>query len=365
MSENQFEVKRDGSIVGIFAVPELKQLARDGRLGPNDFVREVGTQLWQKAGDVQISDAPVRPTPPPSPSGRDEHIADSPKKPASSEFGVQEAASQFAYMAWPVTALVEFLRRFWGGTRFATESKWATRAGHVLLMVFTVLLIAQLVIAATKSDTWAFASFAIPLNIFIMAVLQYIAQQFISAGSRLLASSPTVVNNNALLDVFGLLAFATCIGAVVFGVYGSISMADTEILAMGVGVAIFSYLVSSLAFSPETLNIGSGDETSAGDEVVGILTFFVKSLLVIGPFVYAGGAFLACRLMCYEIKFLIDEDPGFVGEFEATQLMLLAGVYPLFLYVLFLIYYIFVDLLRAIFNLDRNVQALRLEEDRG
>ncbi len=363
MSEIQFEVKRDGSIVGIFAVSELKQLAREGRLGPTDLVREDGTQLWQKASEVQISDAPVRPTP--TPPGRDEHIADRPKKPEPSEFDVQEAASEFAYMAWPITGLVSILRRFWGGTRFATESKWATRAGHVLLMVFTVLLIAELLIAANKFDNWAFASFAIPLSIFIMAVLQYIAQQFISAGSRLLASSPTVVNNSALLDIFGLLAFATCIGALVFGVYGSAKIADTEVLAMGVGVAIFSYLVSSLAFSPESLNIRSGDETSAGDEAVGILTFFVKSLLVIGPFVYAGGAFLACRLMCYEIKFLIDEDPGFSGEFEATQLMLVAGVYPLFLYVLFLIYYIFVDLLRAIFNLDRNVQVLRLEEHRG
>jgi hypothetical protein len=190
--------------------------------------------------------------------------------------------------------------------------------------------------------------------------LQYIAHQFISASNRLLASSPTVVNNKALLDIFGLIGFVFCVGIVCSSIYLAISAANTGILMVGIGSAILAYLVSSLAFSPESLNIGAGESTSAGDEAVGILTFFVKSLLVLGPFVYAGGALLACLALIYEIKYLVDEDFSmYAGANNSAQVMLVAGVYPLVLYVLFLIYYIFVDLLRAIFNLDRNLQAMR------
>ena len=358
MSEVKFELQRNGELVGVFSVSELKQLARNGKLRPVDLVREVGTANWQEASSVQIPEDAASPIPSP-PREPDPQPVGQRDRPLEADDD-SDALSELAYMAWPVTALVELLRRFWGGKRFATETKWATRAGHVLAMIFAITYILHELIRAGKSGEWGGPMIEVILACLLLPVLQYVAHQFISASNRLLASSPTVVNNTALLDIFGLIAFVACVGILIFSIYTTITFADTDFLKVGIGSAILAYLVSSLAFSPESLNIGSGESTSAGDEAVGILTFFVKSLLVLGPFVYAGGGLIACLSLMYETKYLIDEEfLMYTGGIDSAQVMFAAGVYPLVLYVLFLVYYIFVDLLRAIFNLDRNLQAMR------
>jgi hypothetical protein len=143
------------------------------------------------------------------------------------------------------------------------------------------------------------------LPIAFILILHYLTGVLFNAGDALIKSTPSRLSASGLMKAMALVVLLSGIAAAAAGiVYGVLGIMDgfsdnwLSVLAkIGGGVLLYLFCASlaRLWLKPAQLNIKIGAGNTAGDEALGIMAMFSKTMLKIAPILY-GMALIFCLL---------------------------------------------------------------------
>lgn len=229
-----------------------------------------------------------------------------------------------------------------------------TTAGHWSLLLVAVLgLVIELIAAMAGNGSavlWGVGWLvALPL-------LQYTAVQFLGATRSLVTSNRTTLGSEAFLRCYALVALVVAILALVGAIGWGLDTGSVQIFLFGLALTALSLATAWLALNPELLSIRVDRQSSAGEDALGVLSFFVKTGVRLVPIFY--GVTLVVGAVQAVIILL-----GMIGDSQAelinavmlaelsAPILLWAALSPFLAYIAFIFYFLVIDLMRGILSI--------------
>jgi len=262
-----------------------------------------------------------------------------------------------------LSGIVSRAAAWWGGGCVESVLPKTKQRGHKVLLIF---FLAQGLLLPIFQSGFLFWLPNLLITLLAFAIAQFLADRFIDAGTSLLSTGHAHVNSRVLLDITGLLSLLVGLAAIGAGAYLAVVDGGRQILTAMIVLSLGSILLplAVFAFQPHLVGVQTSSTASAGEEAIGLLSFFVRSGLALASFWYLFGGFWAMVgiLLAVWTAMAFGLQTASV-VFGISQLsMLAAAVIPLVLYLLYLIQYLGIDILRAFLDIRRNVEILAERE---
>ncbi len=375
---HQVYINQNDQQIGPFTVDEINQKLESGELVATDGAWIDGMSDWKPLADEDfaaigvvlpsedeyytetvVEAPPPRPSPPPA--APDNPIADRIKRggkemlSGTSEFVSKVKAAKDESEFLPYLKLIDAVLR-WSKNMFSI--KWlesmdgASRkigllasAGCALLMLAFGIIMS---IKMGEAEPALMFSLALPG----VAIAQFIAVKFLGAGRNLIDKSPGQISSKAFLECFALLLVLAALGACAGGIYMSIKGSQFLPIVAGFGLAMVLLYGVGASINHESVNVQLEKDTSIGEEAIGLFSFLIKLLMRLVPLVFGVTISVAFVGMVYFLIKLIGAEAleaVFYAPltFMCFAYMLGALILPFAAYVVFLVYYLMIDLLRA------------------
>ena len=404
MASVEWYYAKDNKQHGPVSAAELRQLATRGEIAPTDLVWCEKLDTWTPARKVGGLFDEGAAAPPPPPSSGEAPPKPAPPKPAPpGEAPPVFAKSQRAFARSPklptrhvFDVVLDFARAQFTLQFVDLTSKIFTLAGHYgLYLAMGVLFVFSLLLGVKMNQVNTILLGT--TVVVVLLVLQYAARRFFEAMERLNRSTPARMCSSSFLDCFALLhmfgGLVVLLGLTVLAVQtGFLSLVLPAIAAF-----ILCQYVAVLALNPQSLNLTIASEASAGEEGIGVLSFLVKLGLRMVPVAFGVGVVWGTLGLLYACYLVLapPEDPekimelaGFFGAlllaaFEdsgpseevfrmlpaqasaiRSSLTLIAfAALPILTYVWFLVFYLTIDVLRAILAIPGEIGKLAAKEE--
>jgi hypothetical protein len=259
-----------------------------------------------------------------------------------------------------VRALLARLRGWVSRDLLDSVDRWAKATGSIALLASAVLLLLAFVICGIRGESVGLVVaglVAIPL---VTVLAHFVGAMFTDAGGSLLRESPSALASASFLDCFGLVAFLGAVAALVGGVVGAVE-GEGMVLVSGVAAALVLVYVGGVSLNPESIHVDVRRTAGAGEEAIGILMFLFKLPLRLVPFFFGVGlvaAFFATAVLFWQS---MTAEP-FVVQMTAmptARTVFGVAISPFVAYVVFLLLYLLVDVLRAVLVIPGKLDALR------
>jgi hypothetical protein len=242
------------------------------------------------------------------------------------------------------------------------SSEWMLKIGHWALIASAALGIVFSLIVAFRLNS--FYAFLYGLAwILIVFVVQYTAHKFSKAGEMLIKNNPSSMSSKAFLDCLG---FLTMIGGVIFFILGIIRVAQgghISFLFMGLGGFVLLEFFTIIAFNPKLITKVISKTTSAGQEAIGIIVFFIKGFMKLVPVIFGVGVVVGFVLLFIDFLGVFGSGFRVAASWErasTTSLKIIAaGLLPFLSYLLFVLYYLAIDVIRAILAVPGKLDELK------
>jgi hypothetical protein len=406
---------------GPVELEQLKQLQTEGKLTPQTSVIPEGATQWTTYGALLASltpaPAPVAPpapaptpaqpaatpaattpTPAPAPAAAPATAPTTPVTPAAAPAPTPTVAPAAAAAAAPAAApqpaapagpkigiieqvstllatLVDLLLRLMRS--ILTEKllrgtlTFFARGGYLVVLAGAALGLVQSLVGGIRGGTFNSIVSSLGSGIVVagaVAVLQYVAFRFFTANEALVKNNPSRIGSAAFLDCLALILLVGAFSAVVGGIFGSIATVSITPLIPGLISAAVMLFGAGIALNPALCNIRI-EESSVGEEAIGLASFFGKASLVVQPALFALLALAGTLAICLSffnataaenITAALQQIPvagAFAGAGGAA-LLVIACLLPVFYYLGFLVLYLHLDLLRAILGMPRQLDRL-------
>lgn len=252
-----------------------------------------------------------------------------------------------------IDKLFAWTRSFISAERYQAITDWFARTGQTCILFAALVNIAFWVVAGLR-EYEGIVTLGIGASLLLVG-LQYTAGKFVSAGTALIESSPTKLKSTALLDSIAVLAeiagILVVIACVVLGGFVPIM----------VGVAIWALCdcVMLVALHPQLLNIEIDENTSAREEAIGVISFFFKSAVKLAPIAFGIGALFGFVTLSAEtLRMVFNKTTPHMGAL-VTFKMMIATALPFVSYLVFALYYLIIDVLRALLSLPGKLDEIR------
>jgi hypothetical protein len=270
-----------------------------------------------------------------------------------------------------VSRLLVVVSRVLNPSLLETSLAASKKLGHYAVLAGAALTIVYAIYGAIKFDS--FAVFALGLGFVVaLAVAQFAAMRFLDASNRIIANTPSRISSTAFPDCVGLLVLLLAAATILGGIASSIATRSVIPLlpALLLGAVLTSF--GAVTLHPRMVNVVTGDG-SAGEEAIGLLSFFSKAGLKLVPLLFLlfsaagaltilvgffgeGGAFASMANSVLNALPLRSQVPA---GLSGSALVLFACLVPIFTYFVFLLQYLFVDVLRAVLSVPAKLDALR------
>jgi hypothetical protein len=247
----------------------------------------------------------------------------------------------------------------------------AQKLGHYAVLAGAGLTLVYAIYGAIRSNS--FAIFAIGLGLVAaLAVGQFAAIRFLNAATTTIATTPSRVSSSAFLECAGLLTLVFAVTTLLGGSAGAIAAHSVIPLMPALIFGVILTCLGAIALHPELVNVQFA-EGSAGEEAIGLLSFLFKTGLKMVPMffvLFAVGGALAIVTSFFgdggaitgmaqgftsSVPLPVQVPPGLSG----SALILIACLVPIVSYFIFLLEYLFVDVLRAVLSVPNKLDALR------
>lgn len=331
---------------------QLKQLRTEGKLTTQSAVIAEGASQWTTLGAL------VGPSIPPPP---------------------QSARSSANFLEAVSTSLARFVNFLLDGMRRILTEKFLggvitvlTRSGHTLVLVGAMLGLIYSVVLAVRENSFTYFGAGLGLTLWV-AILQYVALRFLNANEALVRNSPSRVGSAALLDCLALILLVGAVLGLVGGIVVAIRSGEFLPFVGAVFVAAMMLLGAGSALNPKLANVRI-EESSAGEEAIGLASFFGKVSLALLPLLFAITALAGVLVIVVAFfssgdrtgagavvqAFMSDIGPGGLNDpgLAGVALLVLACLFPLFAYLGFLFLYLSLDLMRAVLEVPRKLDRL-------
>lgn len=277
---------------------------------------------------------------------------------------VKKKAANKESCNWVFNLIVKFIdkmRNVLSEKLFEFLKKWLLILGNCGFYIASVLALLIGIIAAIRLESFeAFITgLAYALGFFI---LQYVAVKFASAGDKLIENNKTGLSSAAFLDSMGLLFMIGGAIALLFNSYLAIKLGAFAPFLNGLAAFVVLELFALLALNPKSITLEIVPETSAGQEAIGIVTFFLKSFMKLVPIMFGVGIIVTTVLMFIHSFGLFKEGMGMsfawmrvMGDFQS-----IAGIalLPLIAFIIFVFVFLAIDVIRAILSIPSKLDKL-------
>lgn len=248
-----------------------------------------------------------------------------------------------------VEKLVEFFKGILTADLLGFCIKWLERIGHLAILVAAVLgFLFALIFTFRVNEFTAFLNALI--WVLVIFVGQYTAYKFLPKGVTLIKNNPTQMSSKAFLDCLGLLSLIGGIAMLVMGIINAVNYKSIEPFLWGLGMFILLEFVALISFNPQEVEISMVEDNTAGQEAIGIATFFVKAFIRMVPIFFGVGVVLGTVMLFISFIGVFGSDFGraFMQGLGDAQQIISATLLPLFSYLIFVVFYLAVDLIKAI-----------------
>ena len=253
-----------------------------------------------------------------------------------------------------VGALLDRVPKLLQARRFDDIVDRLTTVGHWSLLAVAVLgLVIELIAAASHDGSailWGIGwLIALPL-------LQYTAVQFLGVTRDLVQSNRTTLGSGAFLRCYALVALVAAILILVAAIVWGIDAGSIQVFLFGLAFTAVAVATAWIALSPSLVAINVNRQSSAGEEALGILSFFVKTGVRLVPIFYGVtllvGAIQAVIILLGMIGDTQVELINAVTRAElSAPLLLWAALSPFLAYLAFVFYFLVIDLMRGILSI--------------
>lgn len=229
---------------------------------------------------------------------------------------------------------------------------WMYKIGHFALIVAAGLGFLFTFVFAIKFNS--FDVFLMGLAwVILVFVVQYTAHRFSDAGDGLIRNNPTTLSSKAFLDCFGFLTLIGGVVVLIMAVVKAIQLGSFAEFLFGLGFFLLLEFLALISFNPSIVNVEVTEGTSAGQEAIGIITFFLKGLMRLIPIFFGVGVVIATILLFISfIKLFGDQAQYAMGMGTQNAVYILfSGLLPFASYIFFVLYYLVIDMIRAILSI--------------
>jgi len=238
---------------------------------------------------------------------------------------------------------------------FEAVSNWFAKYGHGGLVCAQVLAVVFFLISAIVTRTFSLVFVGLGYSV-LLVILQYTADKFLSAGDTLIKSSPSRLSSKAFLNCLALIAEALGIIVLIK------SIADWQMAGFIVGLGFWALCdaIAYIAINPSLANITIDEDTAAGEEAIGILSFVVKAVVRIVPFAFGIGAMLgSVAILAATLSLLFKGSEAFhLTAVLPVKFVVFCACLPFASYVVFALYHLIIDVLRAILVIPGKIDKL-------
>lgn len=252
-------------------------------------------------------------------------------------------------------------------SRLNCALRFSRQYGHYALLGGTTLVLLFSIYASIRLGS--IGPFLLGVGCVVgLAVGQFVAVQFLGAGDKLIASTPSRLSSNAVLKCVGLICIVAAAGVFLISIGLCI---ETKSIVPIVPALVFTIILAaygSLSLNPSSVNVEIG-QGSAGEEAVGLIMTFLKMYLKIVPIIFAllsaAGAiitlvaFFAHQEVMQSMSTLMPAPLNQLVGAGGAPLLIMACFAPLAAYLNFLIASLLLDVLRAILVLPSKIDSLR------
>jgi hypothetical protein len=264
------------------------------------------------------------------------------------------------FMVTILEKLVDFFKGLLGVNFLDFCIKWASKFGHFGLIVAAGLGFLFAIIFAIRVNSFFAFLYGIAWIILVF-VVQYTAHKFSNAGDGLIKNNPSTLASKAFLDCFGFLALIGGVVVLIIYLIQAIQVGDVIPFLVGLGLFIFLEFLALIAFNPKTVTVEIVQEGSAGQEALGIVTFFLKALLRLIPIIFGVGIVVYTIMLFIDFIGVFGDNVGFAwqrGNLTAAQILTF-GLLPFLSYIFFVLYYLVIDVIRAILAIPPKLDELK------
>jgi hypothetical protein len=269
-----------------------------------------------------------------------------------------------------IDALLDWVHDALPAELFDVVSGWFSQVGYAGLFISAIVGIPYFLTRAIRLKSPAQLMYGAGF-VLLLIIVQYAAHKFLGAVKTLTKSSPSRLTSKAFLrcvalisEMMGLLFLAL----LAVNAWQSWSFVPVFI---GLGICVLCEALAYVAIHPSLVSVTISEDASAGEEAIGIISFFVKAFIRVIPLVFGTGVLvgtIALLLSIFnpsaadsEAIVLFCRIPGMRAIFEllsitlrvpgAAALVLASALVPFVGYILFALYCLVVEVLRSILSL--------------
>ena len=260
-----------------------------------------------------------------------------------------------------VETILNWDRKVFPPQVFEKVVDWFARAGFLGLIAAQILTAVFFVLAAIKITGFFWANIAYGIGaVAVLTILQFTADRFLSAERAMIEHSPSRMGSGAFLECVAVLSeiagIATFIYFIVQAKQGEVTELGSgwSLVWYGLGAWVLLDALAHIALNPSMVNLTIAGDVRAGDEALGILSFFGKAIVRMVPIAFGVSVLFGAALLARSYVELIKNaavDPGY----GAFKLVCLGACLPLASYVFFAFYHLSLDLLWAILAVPRKL----------
>ncbi|MEN8153179.1 MAG: hypothetical protein ABFR75_04090 [Acidobacteriota bacterium] len=260
-----------------------------------------------------------------------------------------------------IEKFVDSMRKVLSLKLFEFLKRWLLTLGNCGFYVASGLALLIGIIAAIRMESFGVFATAIGFAVGFF-ILQYVAIRFAKAGDKLIENNETSLSSSAFLDSVALLSMIG--GALIFlyYIYFAIKVGNIGPFIIGLGAFIFFELIAILSLNPKSITVNVVSETSAGQEAIGIMTFFMKTVMKLVPILFGLGVIIGTFMMLIHSFGLFKEGLGmsiaWANVNSDMSMVALAALLPFLAYIAFVFVFLIIDIYRAILAIPQKLDNL-------
>jgi hypothetical protein len=368
--------------LGPVSASDLKQLAASGTLQPADLVWREGMADWAEAQNIKgLFDADARIPPVAAPPAAKPATApgipgEVPSAPPQMPRGDEDATplgrtrrreARLQAARHPFDMLLQTIRDQCTARLIDSAARMCVLVGHFGLYAAMIVCLIFAIIQGVKANSLNTLLMGL-VAVLIIAVLQYVAARFCGALGRLNRATSAVISSTAFPDCFALLAIAAGLATMIAMVVVAIQGEAYSLILLGLLAFIVYEYLAIVSLCPEALNISVASQARAGEEAIGVISFLIKVNLQLVPVMFATGVIygtLRIVVGCYQIFSEAGSPLPLATATAGAVMVLQSAALPILAYLLFLLYYLAVDVVRAILIVPGKLDKLAEEKESG
>ncbi|VFQ44173.1 hypothetical protein [Desulfoluna butyratoxydans] len=263
-----------------------------------------------------------------------------------------------------IDKLLDCFRQDFFSDFFEKSEAWLIKCGLYGLYIVGILGLLTSLIFPIRYNALPFMySFGIGVSwVLLCVVLHYTAYKFVPNMTNIISSTPTKMSSEAFLNSIALISGLCGVVSLLAGIFFWIKTSSFNSFVIGLFSFVFCEYMLALSLNPNLLNINIDKNISAGEEFIGILSFFVKSNLKIIPIIFGSGIVLSIISLIGAMFTKFNYIPEITAKMMTIGGFTLTALLPFVGYLLFLSYYFVLDLVASVISIPSKIDALNQEK---